>query len=742
MKILTFFICIFLLFLFQSCKENKPTAPEDNTETPLTEATIGQEGGILGNDDFKLIIPEGALTNDIKISLNLETTEKPFGEEEISQLFRIDGFPSSFNKPIQIKIKYNTSINDSVSIAVGSKSRYIDSGGENVTYEIYDARDSAGYAILEISNTGGKSKAINYKNINTNSDEVQKWMIALVHQIKYKSKNGNFVIDYPKSVAEFIPSIDNYFEDALTEYFNLGFQKINKYELLLFWPVPVVIKDFSSDNKNKYCKICFLKMPIVDENFYRIKFEINKEKIISSEMNMLQKAIGSLNYYLFPFMKFVENFDNVGHFWFDRATSLWAEELFPRTNNYIPFEYSQDNFSVCNGMQSGAGKSSKECIYHGEGMAPFIKYLTNKYGEKIISKIFNNLEDNVSAVDAIIKSIEEPEYEWWPAFFNEYLSGNIYNLTSDKVMSQIKTEDVFNINNENDTLAYFSHTYSDLSSRFFKVNLNYQDIDEKAKLRFQVGPSSLNLNYVTVMVFGLKEGKLEYINQAADLKIENIRNLMSSGITTLIVCVINSSNEPPFTGSSTIDLEVSFKEDLKTIEFKKCILSFRIKGKYNYATHDTVQIDNIALGYWEVNNGITIEGNQFTAKWDTSDIGVDDYGYEYERSASIYLSGTIDLENKTITDLYAENKKVDYNQLLFRNLTTKSIRVVDFTIPKVAEGSDWFKCEIKGSDIDLSKLVVVDKVEGYYFRENSHEWLEIDYPYEDSDNDIYIYFYY
>ena len=75
---------------------------------------------------------------------------------------------------------------------------------------------------------------------------------------------------------------------------------------------------------------------------------------------------------------------------------------------------------------------------HGFGMSSLMKYLFETYNDNfdLLPKIFAELLDESGThhpIDAILNSIEDPEYIWWPGFFKEYLTRGIWDVPAESI---------------------------------------------------------------------------------------------------------------------------------------------------------------------------------------------------------------------------------------------------------------------------------------------------------------------
>ena len=129
--------------------------------------------------------------------------------------------------------------------------------------------------------------------------------------------------------------------------------------------------------------------------------------------------------------------------------------------------------------------------------------------------------------------------------------------------------------NDGDTLKYADKTYNDLSTKLFKVKINSEEIKTKT-LNFKIDSNGINIDYVKALVFGLSNNKLIYLAGGTDFNVSYIQPY-----DALLACVVNSGNEPPYTGTSNIDLDIKVTDDLA---FRHCDINFAV-----VEMHDTLE---------------------------------------------------------------------------------------------------------------------------------------------------------
>ena len=214
---------------------------------------------------------------------------------------------------------------------------------------------------------------------------------------------------------------------------------------------------------------------------------------------------------------------------------------------------------------------------HGYGLAGLIKHLINEYGSNILFKYYAKIATKKSAIESFLESIKESktleggnqvgENVWLPEFYKQYVSSNIYSVPGEIFLNNISETIEFN---DGDITKYADKTYNDLSAKLFKININSEEIKNNKSLNFKIGPESLNLDYVKTLVFGLSDDHLTYLSEGTDFSIGNLYKY-----DALIACVVNSGNEPPYTGTSNINLDIRVIDEF---QYDHCDIKIRVIG--------------------------------------------------------------------------------------------------------------------------------------------------------------------
>ena len=123
-RFLTFMLAA--LMIAGGCSKKDSTAPDDggggdngDGYTLEEEATNGAGGGTLEADDFTLTVRPGAFDAGYDLSLHASTTDLPFGDSEVTRVFRIEGLPDDWSDTLDVSIAYEGDLAEGGEIAVG-----------------------------------------------------------------------------------------------------------------------------------------------------------------------------------------------------------------------------------------------------------------------------------------------------------------------------------------------------------------------------------------------------------------------------------------------------------------------------------------------------------------------------------------------------------------------------------------------------------------------------------------------
>jgi len=154
---------------------------------------------------------------------------------------------------------------------------------------------------------------------------------------------------------------------------------------------------------------------------------------------------------------------------------------------------------------------------------------------------------------------------WWPGFFKNYLEGTIWDIPGESFLEKINSDDIVEFASETDTLKYLDRDYPDLSARLFRVNLGIDLVEsglgDGDKLKFELGPEHLNMDYVKVLVFKYENDKIDFIGEGEEVTVSGLKSLLENGDMTLLAAVVNSANEYPYLEKMKIELTVKLVKE-------------------------------------------------------------------------------------------------------------------------------------------------------------------------------------
>jgi|GEM_PF-4370019 len=551
----------------------------------IKTVTIGPDGGKLETEEFSLSIPPESFTEVVDLSLGIETYYDDYFETRLTKVFRVDGLPDILYRPLRVMLKNETTRYDSLYIAVGTSAFDIFFENEVTFFNYYDAFDSSGYIISpELPFHSDYTKPIAKINKYPYLDFGSLLLTALTDVNIMESEHFRFESGISELSQLVISDILEVAEQAYSDFCELLNQDKD-----IFWDLYKII---TGDSKmrispaqsgfrtNKYCYIPF-RYDVYKRPCFRIY--ISDEKLLDETMlPFIKQDLYHHLYFVFPFVRYLDKgMREPNQLWLHHAIAYWSEELFNKAENFTPLEFFMGLWNPFTGTPpTGTGYEFHGYNrQYGMGMSAFIKYLTNIYGNSIVAKIFDRLYDDRIAIEAIMNVLMEeynhPEYIWWPDFYKEFIQGNIYNVPSKVFVNLARFEEWLSSRNPiefiwRDTTHEYTSKYADLSAKLIRINIKCDDIKNNKSLRFKIDPKGLNIDYVKVLVFGLKGDDLIFISEGNHFSIGHLYNY-----DALLACVVNSANEAPYTEYLDITLDITVSDDPF---FKYCDIKISVVG--------------------------------------------------------------------------------------------------------------------------------------------------------------------
>ena len=684
-------IISFIIFTL-SCSDD-PSSPQNGGETPLATKSIGPEGGVLEADGISIEIPSGTFDNNYEISVSSITDDNSFDGNTISSSYNLKGLPENLNKRIRLAVNYLGELNEETYLAVGSG--YLDniSNEESVFYNIFPGIDSSGYIVAYLEN----NLSLQLPKKSETNDDTEK-IIKIINSLRTVSSE-HFKITFPTILSTEIIQVGTNLEEAFSTVIDdLGlFNYTDQSD-----KISVLISKQSEGVKLNLWKLLWdpnstpdyalnINYELVSsKNFQSIKYNFGIQ-LIDLWMAIKMKALQS------------KNWGSSSYQWLKSAILTWSEELFTDESTFeSPYNFKYNQMAPFEGLALGAGQFWDTQNKHGHGMASLIKYLDKNYlGNQIVKKTFSTIDNDIAPDLALYKNVDEFLTVWFPDFFKEYLSGNIYELSDDYFYTNAHHS--WSINTENDTLKDFNSTevgkYPDLSAKLFRIDLNYSGFDETQNLLLSMkGP--VTEDGLSLVVFGIQNGETIHLEtaHAQGIEIPNLKDYYDNNMRQFLVCLVNSLGVPPYEGSSDIDLSIKINDGTPSNSGYK-MFSFESTFQGHYSKTNDVdglsEYDKLLEIPRTVFSGEFVSG-EFNGEWnDTSSTSLTNI------TLKVVLNTTQDLVKSFEYSYASQSLDSEYYNDLF-------ISIFGFDIPLVEENDEMIKFSISLTSDVCNNISSVD----------------------------------
>jgi hypothetical protein len=607
MRRLSVYLMVLVLFIAAGCRKDK-TEPEIVINfIPETTENIGSDGGEIEIDNFVLTIPEDAFSTDNEIQLLSAEDGYSFGENIVSKMYKIEGLPFDYKKPLKIKIKYTGTLSGESYLAVG-ETVLASSVNEVITaYHLTEVTDSSGWLIGQIpvpeENTTPLSKS--EKTISGDETDYTGFILGCITSYaSLYSANENFFITYPMFMVSYADA------EALAGYLEEAYQKYQTqydfdYSNRTNWPVAVNIKPFP---KNAGAFGYYINS-YLGNNAGWIEFNYAK----MSDRNEMRITAGHEFFHLVQSLYDNRNRASKAccpsdHHWFSEATAAYMECKFTDDANYQTKIVEGLQLAPFDGLHAG-GQTAP--IEHGYGSLALINYLTGKYGEGFIKSVYESVYAGTNVIDAISKYTEEP-VNWLEDFFRQYILTNLDIYGVNGVWWGQSSEERYTIGNINDIGYQFRFNYPDLSARLYRIDFKDASLDDDDKIVL-----SLDGGVSEITVFSLLKDNIQFLtNSYNSVTIEKIKQNFQDKKTSLLILVVNNKAVKPYTGKEFIDLNLSVVRNQVSPEWNACGVQVNVMGHYYEFTSETSrEYDSDGAIYnWKAYPGSFTE-NTFTGNY-------------------------------------------------------------------------------------------------------------------------------
>ena len=681
---LSLFCCIVILSCSNSTGPDK-TDPGDNnggeTKDTVTQ-TIGTSGGTIDNNDIVIDIPAGTFNDDVEIELQ-RIDNDDFADEGLTDTFTLTGLPEKFSQPLEIRLKYTGEVDGGIYLALGMDVLAKSIQEVTTSYDMIPADYADGYISAVIQPTGSSGFARRTGHADDNSGTVT--VKAVKEFSSHVTSQGHFSITYPTATvtSSSVEKLGTYLEEAYSTYLGMGFS----YDARTSWPVSVTVKTLKSTTfgyhaasklgiNHSFLEFNTLKMNDSDElrrtaghEFFHLVQELYDPRYVTSRI-------------LF----------NGPQLWLEEACAVWSEEKFTDSQNYVSVIRQGHEMSPFNGMKPQDGAKED---YHGYGLSAMIKYLTGRYSESILEKMFTDIKAGKDPVEAVINGTETPA-KWWQEFIWRYTIGEIYGVEQAQILAE--KSGMYSIATDADTLHTFTGSYVDLSARMYMIRLDNGSFDDGAKLKLSVDGTNSG---ISVVRFRLNPATMEHLaSGASTVEVDKLKDMKASG-WHLLAIVTNHRHVKPYTGTSTINLEVKVDSPKAPVfNFNQFSFSSYLYGRIVNSDGTTSEgLRNPNYSYMESG---TLTGSQFTSTFTIDS--------EHAPSSG-KITCTFDKFFTKITSITFEATTLNTS---LQTTYTLEFEGVDFEYSRNNQG--WREYKISGNQLTSPKLT------SFHFREEKGDW--------------------
>jgi hypothetical protein len=538
---LSLFLFLVSFLIFNSCSKNT-IGPDNGDGGTLVTTTIGPSGGELKTPLITITVPSGAFTDDNIISCS-STDENHYGQNAISATYLIS-IPADFIKPITISIRYTGTLKNETFISVG----------EDVTDPLFGQpkRIAILYPVQvgdsTVSCTLQPNSLFAAKSLMSGGNRpAELRIIAFTH---YHSLITPHVKSYlPSGSVDLIKGLNAYLEALYTLVGSMGFN----YHLL----------------GNSQGGINLIYVTNSAENKLPVEGRINPEgdaslriddSMITSSLTaelqhyLAQRFLSLVFFYYTPVIRDVR----IACYWFDQGIAEWMTRDFNSTTTYeISLPMADKPTLPLQGIPEltentdleGYSKQVRSYVALAEYFDMKYKISSSSPG---LTRIYDERNNGKKLSESITSVLGEDETVWWPDFVKEYICGNVYNVPSSSFLASSK--DLFTVTTK-DTTRTFKGVFGDLAADIYTISIDDAASNDIGSLRFTAESNDVGSDYLNVLLFGMKGGKLEYLGRGKTISVTDV--VQHTDNNKLLAVVTNSILDYPYRYDNDYSLTIT-----------------------------------------------------------------------------------------------------------------------------------------------------------------------------------------
>ncbi|MCW8849619.1 MAG: T9SS type A sorting domain-containing protein, partial [Melioribacteraceae bacterium] len=597
----------------------------------LQTAAIGPEGGKLETEDFSLEIPSGSFSSTETLTLTVPTDEDPFRNEIVSKVFSIEGLPIEYSRSLKLKLKHNGDLSNESFILLGEEGMSPEDGKPEMIYDFINPTDSSGFLIAELPVILDDANT-NKITVKKNTEGKKRILLKAVSKFLtdcgvYNTENNNY------EYKIFTPLSYEYFDPKIIDFFDHAIIVITNMHLIPPDSLSIPSIYFANLSDDIYCKFAYRNA--VGNRKAKGIFAINSNHFDDLETMKISICKEFLRYTLLGYdPTYPQMIDpkQEKHYWVKQALITSLETVIKGYDSeFKPRNFIGNEMAPLNGMHAGirVGKldAFSNAKNHGGGMSSFFRYFFEERNKDIFLTgiLFSLIKEGMHPINAFHNTFEYFRQSmnetglsnFWKKFLSDYVLNYEldYNfvVSYDNFLETIEKSNIFNIDNLTDTLKEFNTTFTDLSCKLFRININNTNVRETYAIKFIADTSTKGSS--SYQIFGDKydEYHKHYSRESNILDDHEFLITNLKDHSNIIVSVVNGFYEPPYTNTYKIKLKVKTK--ILTLPTKgKMTISGKFLGKYHYTSETEARdfeaeyIDHYWSGNVELINDSTYWG--------------------------------------------------------------------------------------------------------------------------------------
>ncbi|MFH2053036.1 MAG: hypothetical protein ABIK96_11270 [bacterium] len=512
--------------------DDDPTAPLDTGPryTQIASAAIGPAGGEITGDQLTLLVPAAGFSGDATVTIAVSDDDRPFGVDQVTRMYRIDGLPDDYDQPLQLTIAHGAKTEgDQTFVVLGEEAFCRSRDDVRMRYRILPSTGD-GNVVTGVIPAPDPDK----RSVPANKDGGFSFGASVLTGYSlYTTPQGHFRIGVPIGHLRNYVEMGNYLEEAYSRFRTLGFS----YSARTNWPVDVTLKSLEDDGGAMSSKLGD------NHGYMELALEI-LDDLPNMRLTCAHEFFHIVQGLYDPRAPMVQAAGPSRHYWVDEAAAVWSEELFTSVQDFASQARNGYQMAPFAGMQKGAEQNAR---HHGYGMSAVIKYLADRYGQNIVATIFGDIRNEVHPVEAVCRY--DPA-GWWEAFMSDYILSEIYTDVS-RATWFINAEDKWTIAAARDTLKTWTRSYSDLSGAIYQISLGYVGLKPSDQLIFTL--TGAENRYLSL--FRYNTSTLEFLSAGYEsVAVPDILTMTVQG-WNLFALVTDNMYEDPYTDTRPITLK-------------------------------------------------------------------------------------------------------------------------------------------------------------------------------------------